>query len=131
MYLSKNVFFNIENNFFQLNEKYLDTYCIMTHISWYISIQKTMYLPSPTLDIYCSFDVYYDFVGCRSDEFTCFSDKTCIPLTSRCNRQRDCQDGSDEFDCRKNIFFFAVICFFKNLNAINCQFESLVIRYVF
>lgn len=41
------------------------------------------------------------FLGCRSDEFTCISDGKCVPRTDRCNRRRDCQDGSDESDCRK------------------------------
>jgi len=39
-------------------------------------------------------------VTCSSDEFTCSSGE-CVELKYRCDRDYDCRDGSDEFDCRK------------------------------
>ena len=40
---------------------------------------------------------------CRSDEFQCRSDRSCINRDDYCNGVRDCSDGSDEVGCRKYI----------------------------
>jgi hypothetical protein len=37
--------------------------------------------------------------GCADDEFTC-DDATCIPMAVRCDAKGDCQDGSDEANCK-------------------------------
>ena len=50
--------------------------------------------------------------GCPSGYFQCITDKKCIPETQKCNKQADCMDGSDEFDCSKYgyIVYFRVFC---------------------
>ena len=40
--------------------------------------------------------------SCHDDQFTCNSGQ-CIASELRCNRRYDCDDGSDERDCRKFI----------------------------
>lgn len=37
-------------------------------------------------------------IRCSIDQFSC-SDGTCIDVDRRCDRRRDCHDGSDEADC--------------------------------
>lgn len=46
---------------------------------------------------------------CSDNEFRC-QDGLCIPNNRRCDRRRDCQDGSDEIDCSMKFFlrFFMV-----------------------
>lgn len=36
---------------------------------------------------------------CTEDEFQCVSDKTCIPLSYKCNGNSECDDNSDEEGC--------------------------------
>ncbi|XP_066593540.1 basement membrane-specific heparan sulfate proteoglycan core protein [Prorops nasuta] len=36
---------------------------------------------------------------CSASEFTCISDRTCIPFTSYCNGVIECRDASDEHGC--------------------------------
>ncbi|XP_031635070.1 basement membrane-specific heparan sulfate proteoglycan core protein isoform X6 [Contarinia nasturtii] len=36
---------------------------------------------------------------CRDDEFKCGDEDVCLPNTKKCDRVRDCRDGSDEIDC--------------------------------
>jgi hypothetical protein len=42
-------------------------------------------------------------VECRSTEYLC-SDGQCINLDWRCDGDEDCDDKSDETNCRKNFF---------------------------
>lgn len=37
---------------------------------------------------------------CQSNEIRCNRTDTCIPFESICNKIMDCEDGSDELDCR-------------------------------
>jgi len=44
----------------------------------------------------------------RCDErsqFTC-DDQSCIDIRLRCDRQYDCPDGTDEYNCRKTMNWF-------------------------
>ena len=50
--------------------------------------------------------------GCSSEQFTCGNGQ-CIPLERRCDRRRDCRDGSDEDSCRMcRIITLATLAFF-------------------
>jgi len=40
-------------------------------------------------------------VGCDQTQYYRCNEGTCIDINLRCNREYDCQDGTDEFDCRK------------------------------
>jgi hypothetical protein len=37
--------------------------------------------------------------GCADDEFTC-DDAICVPMAVRCDAKGDCEDGSDETNCK-------------------------------
>lgn len=49
-----------------------------------------------------------NLIACRSEcganEFTC-DDSQCVSSVRRCDRRRDCADGSDELNCRKSPFY--------------------------
>ena len=40
----------------------------------------------------------YFIEGCSTSQFTC-NNGQCVPLSSRCNNDGECNDGSDELDC--------------------------------
>jgi Low-density lipoprotein receptor domain class A len=40
---------------------------------------------------------------CTSDQFQCGENGKCIPLRWQCDFHRDCEEGQDEYDCRKFI----------------------------
>ena len=53
------------------------------------------------LGIFAQFDIIFLLVcaaSCRDDQFTCQSGQ-CISRLGRCDGQRNCGDGSDEFNC--------------------------------
>jgi hypothetical protein len=37
---------------------------------------------------------------CGSNQFICEASSHCIPLIYRCDNQPNCEDGSDEFNCK-------------------------------
>lgn len=39
-------------------------------------------------------------VECSGEEFHCRTDGTCIPERWRCDGDKDCEDGSDETNCK-------------------------------
>ena len=39
------------------------------------------------------------FSTCSSDQYTC-NDGLCVDLLARCDDKKDCEDKSDEFECR-------------------------------
>ena len=43
------------------------------------------------------------FSGCTREQFQCRSNGVCIPGRQRCDLIYNCDDGSDEIDCRKLI----------------------------
>ena len=55
--------------------------------------------------------------SCHDDQFTCNSGQ-CIASELRCNRRYDCDDGSDERDCRKFIHVHAVSALHSTLQLV-------------
>ena len=45
------------------------------------------------------FETHLLLSNCYDDQFTC-NDGTCIPLQSRCDKKLDCEDLSDEKECK-------------------------------
>lgn len=41
-----------------------------------------------------------DLGGCRSNEFQCATSKRCISESLKCNQEENCDDGSDEKNCK-------------------------------
>lgn len=49
------------------------------------------------------------FADCATGEFSCDL-KRCLPISKRCDGTEDCEDRTDEQECRKPINNFRVIC---------------------
>ncbi|KAB7498342.1 Low-density lipoprotein receptor-related protein 1B [Armadillidium nasatum] len=75
---------------------------------------------SDPLDVVTSIDISYSMLhgnkssGCTDKQFKCSNNK-CIPLSSRCNLIRDCDDNSDERYCNcsemlKSLHYTRKIC---------------------
>lgn len=39
-------------------------------------------------------------IRCKDDEFKC-DDRLCLSNSKKCDKRRDCSDGTDELNCRK------------------------------
>ena len=61
--------------------------------------------------IYCNLDFFHHDLVCTFDEFACW-DGTCVQIDVVCNGKMDCNDKSDEMDCKSIKFDNAYI---KNL----------------
>ena len=59
-----------------------------------------MHSESILKDIYTRSFYFTDDGSCGDKSFTC-NDKTCVSISSYCDFQEDCLDGSDEMDCSK------------------------------
>ena len=52
------------------------------------------------LQLVCLYVAAGGYGSCRSDEFMCSHPRRCITQRWVCDLDRDCEDGSDETDCR-------------------------------
>lgn len=64
---------------------------------------------------------------CGADEFKC-DEHICLPNSKKCDRNRDCRDGTDESDCRKyfsgkKVKFANFVCSMKSVTK-NNVFEA-------
>lgn len=60
---------------------------------------------------------------CGADEFKC-DEHICLPNSKKCDRNRDCRDGTDESDCRKyfsekKVKFANFVCSMKSVTKNN------------
>ena len=46
---------------------------------------------------------------CLESQFKCHNPPKCVPISLRCNGNTDCEDGSDEKECRKCIIIPLVL----------------------
>ena len=80
---------------------------------------------------------------CSKQEFTCNTTGDCIPLQWVCDKTRDCDDSSDEYNCRKCHNFLLIklllhilqsvmmiILFVQTVNAYNCLIVAMVYHNV-
>ena len=67
---------------------------------------------------------------CTEDEFMCH-DRTCIDITERCDFANDCEDGSDEDNCSKFIYFYFLISFAflsRTFSRVTSKFNLLLVN---
>lgn len=61
---------------------------------------RTWWLLNDTCDEFKPRKVTLLLTQCKNDEFSC-SDGSCIKMTQKCDRNQNCEDGSDELSCEE------------------------------
>ena len=68
---------------------------------------------------------YFFIVGCAAGLWQC-ADKSCIPETMRCDGRPQCEDSSDEINCREwNTYTIRNYSIFKYLFGQKLQSQSV------
>ena len=57
--------------------------------------------------LFCLISALSSAAVCPTDYYQC-DDNTCIPAVSVCDGEAQCDDGSDEWNCSKNQFYFTI-----------------------
>lgn len=66
------------------------------------------------------------FAECDYNEYEC-ENKQCISAQQRCDKKRDCLDGSDEKQCGKRLFLF----YSNDVLKISTSFDITITEHIF